>query len=194
VATPLRRVTIYRDIKMTVSNPNIKQALNIAVLTVSDTRSEDNDTSGQYLYQAAIADGHNVVDKKIVIDDKFQIRAVLSNWIATDDIQVVLVTGGTGFTARDTTPEALLPLFEKEIEGFGELFRHVSYLEIGTSTVQSRALGGMANGTAIFCIPGSTGACKTAWNGILQQQLDSTHRPCSFVVHLKDISQCPSRG
>ncbi len=194
MATPLRRVTIYRDIKMTVSNPNIKQALNIAVLTVSDTRSEDNDTSGQYLYQAAIADGHNVVDKKIVIDDKFQIRAVLSNWIATDDIQVVLVTGGTGFTARDTTPEALLPLFEKEIEGFGELFRHVSYLEIGTSTVQSRALGGMANGTAIFCIPGSTGACKTAWNGILQQQLDSTHRPCSFVVHLKDISQCPSRG
>jgi molybdenum cofactor biosynthesis protein B len=194
VATPLRRVTIYRDIEMTVSNPNIKQALNIAVLTVSDTRSEDNDTSGQYLYQAAIADGHNVVDKKIVIDDKFQIRAVLSNWIATDDIQVVLVTGGTGFTARDTTPEALLPLFEKEIEGFGELFRHVSYLEIGTSTVQSRALGGMANGTAIFCIPGSTGACKTAWNGILQQQLDSTHRPCSFVVHLKDISQCPSRG
>jgi molybdenum cofactor biosynthesis protein B len=194
VATPLRRVTIYRGIEMTVSNPNIKQALNIAVLTVSDTRSEDNDTSGQYLYQAAIADGHNVVDKKIVIDDKFQIRAVLSNWIATDDIQVVLVTGGTGFTARDTTPEALLPLFEKEIEGFGELFRHVSYLEIGTSTVQSRALGGMANGTAIFCIPGSTGACKTAWNGILQQQLDSTHRPCSFVVHLKDISQCPSRG
>ena len=179
---------------MTVSNPNIKQALNIAVLTVSDTRSEDNDTSGQYLYQAAIADGHNVADKKIVIDDKFQIRAVLSNWIATDDIQVVLVTGGTGFTARDTTPEALLPLFEKEIEGFGELFRHVSYLEIGTSTVQSRALGGMANGTAIFCMPGSTGACKTAWNGILQQQLDSTHRPCSFVVHLKDISQCPSRG
>jgi molybdenum cofactor biosynthesis protein B len=194
VATPLRRVTIYRGIEMTVSNPIIKQALNIAVLTVSDTRSEDNDTSGQYLYQAAIADGHNVVDKKIVIDDKFQIRAVLSNWIATDDIQVVLVTGGTGFTARDTTPEALLPLFEKEIEGFGELFRHVSYLEIGTSTVQSRALGGMANGTAIFCIPGSTGACKTAWNGILQQQLDSTHRPCSFVVHLKDISQCPSRG
>jgi molybdenum cofactor biosynthesis protein B len=137
VATPLRRVTIYRGIEMTVSNPNIKQALNIAVLTVSDTRSEDNDTSGQYLYQAAIADGHNVADKKIVIDDKFQIRAVLSNWIATDDIQVVLVTGGTGFTARDTTPEALLPLFEKEIEGFGELFRHVSYLEIGTSTVQS---------------------------------------------------------
>ena len=179
---------------MTMSNSITKQALNIAVLTVSDTRSEDNDTSGQYLKEAAIADGHNVIDKKIVIDDKFQIRAVVSNWIASDDIQVVLVTGGTGFTARDTTPEAMLPLFEKEIEGFGELFRHVSYLEIGTSTVQSRALAGMANGTAIFCVPGSTGACKTAWNGILTQQLDSTHRPRSFVVHLKNISNGPSKG
>ncbi|WP_299074501.1 molybdenum cofactor biosynthesis protein B [uncultured Paraglaciecola sp.] len=170
-----------------------KQALNIAVLTVSDTRSEDNDTSGQYLQQAAMADAHSVVDKKIVIDDKFQIRAVVSNWIASDDVQVVLITGGTGFTARDTTPEAMTPLFEKEIEGFGELFRHISFLEIGTSTVQSRALGGMANGTAIFCMPGSTGACKTAWNGILQQQLDASHKPCNFAVHLKDISQCTSR-
>ena len=179
---------------MTVSDPTTKQALTIAVLTVSDTRSEDNDTSGQYLYQAAKADGHIVVDKKIVIDDKFQIRAAVSNWIASQDIQVVLVTGGTGFTPRDTTPEAMLPLFEKEIEGFGELFRHVSYMEIGTSTVQSRALAGMANGTAIFCMPGSTGACKTAWNSILQQQLDSTHRPCNFVVHLKDITEYPKRG
>jgi molybdenum cofactor biosynthesis protein B len=179
---------------MTMIDSTTKQALNIAVLTVSDTRSEENDTSGQYLNQAAVADGHNVIHKKIVIDDKFQIRAVVSNWIAATNIQVVLVTGGTGFTARDTTPEAMLPLFEKEIEGFGELFRHVSYLEIGTSTVQSRALGGMANGTAIFCMPGSTGACKTAWNSILQQQLDSTHRPCNFVVHLKDITECSSRG
>lgn len=179
---------------MTMSDPAIKQALNIAVLTVSDTRSENNDTSGQYLKEAAIADGHYVIAKKIVIDDKFQIRAVVSNWIAAADIQVVLVTGGTGFTARDTTPEAMLPLFEKQIEGFGELFRHISYLEIGTSTVQSRALAGLANGTAIFCMPGSTGACKTAWNGILQQQLDSTHRPCNFVVHLKNIATCPSRG
>ena len=179
---------------MTIGNSTTKQALNIAVLTVSDTRNEDNDTSGRYLYEVAVADGHNVIDKKIVIDDKFQIRAVVSNWIASHDIQVVLITGGTGFTARDTTPEAMLPLFEKAIEGFGELFRHVSYLEIGTSTVQSRALGGMANNTAIFCMPGSTGACKTAWNGILQQQLDSTHRTCSLVVHLKDITDCSSRG
>jgi molybdenum cofactor biosynthesis protein B len=186
--------SLYQGMKMTVNKSTTKQVLNIAILTVSDTRNEYNDTSGQYLNEAAIAQGHNVMHKNIVIDDKFQIRAVVSNWIASDDIQVVLITGGTGFTARDTTPEAMLPLFEKEIEGFGELFRHVSYLEIGTSTVQSRALGGMANNTAIFCMPGSTGACKTAWNGILQQQLDSTHRPCNFVVHLKDITQCPSRG
>lgn len=180
---------------MTASNSSHKQTLNIAVLTVSDTRTEDNDTSGQYLKEAAITEGHNVIDKKIVIDDKFQIRAVVSNWIASQGVQVVLVTGGTGFTPRDTTPEAMLPLFDKTIEGFGELFRHVSYLEIGTSTVQSRALGGMANGTAIFCMPGSTGACKTAWNGILRQQLDSTHRPCNFVVHLKNIeAECSSRG
>lgn len=179
---------------MTESNSTTQQVLNIAVLTVSDTRNEETDTSGQYLQESAATAGHNIIDKKIVIDDKFQIRAVVSNWIASKDIQVVLVTGGTGFTARDTTPEAMLPLFEKEIEGFGELFRHISYLEIGTSTVQSRALAGMANGTAIFCMPGSTGACKTAWNGILQQQLDSTHRPCNFVVHLKDAhSICPSR-
>ena len=111
-------------------------------------------------------------------------------------MQVVLVTGGTGFTARDTTPEALSVLFDKEIEGFGELFRYISYTEIGTSTVQSRALGGMANGTAIFCMPGSTGACRTAWTGILQQQLNADHRPCNFIVHLKDSEAppCDSRG
>lgn len=191
----LDKTTIYQGLKMKTSDSTPKQALNIAVLTVSDTRTEENDTSGQYLNDAAIADGHNVVTKKIVIDDKFQIRAIVSNWIASNEIQVVLVTGGTGFTARDTTPEAMLPLFEKSIEGFGELFRHVSYLEIGTSTVQSRALGGMANGTAIFCMPGSTGACKTAWTSILKEQLDSTHRPCNFVVHLKDNdSECVGRG
>ncbi|WP_158968996.1 molybdenum cofactor biosynthesis protein B [Paraglaciecola sp. L3A3] len=169
--------------------------LNIAVLTVSDTRTEDNDTSGQYLVQAVIDAGHKFIEKNIVIDDKFKIRAELSNWIASDQVQVVLITGGTGFTARDTTPEAVKPLFDKDIEGFGELFRHVSFLEIGTSTVQSRALAGMANGTAIFCMPGSTGACKTAWTKILLQQLNSTHRPCNFVVHLKNVTaSCESRG
>lgn len=172
-----------------------KQALNIAVLTVSDTRTEENDTSGQYLVLAAKEDGHQVLEKHIVIDDKFKIRAVLSHWIASENIQVVLITGGTGFTKRDTTPEAVQPLFEKDIEGFGELFRHISYTEIGTSTVQSRALGGMANGTAIFCMPGSTGACRTAWTGILKEQLDSTHKPCNFAVHLKNVSiTCEPRG
>lgn len=171
-------------------------SLNIAVLTVSDTRDEDTDTSGAYLVSALETDGHNLVDKGIVKDDKYQLRATVSNWIASTDVQVILVTGGTGFTARDTTPEAISVLFDKEIEGFGELFRHISYTEIGTSTVQSRALGGMANGTAIFCMPGSTGACRTAWTGILQQQLNSTHRPCNFIVHLKDVNTvpCETRG
>lgn len=175
---------------------NEKQLLNIAVLTVSDTRTEETDTSGKYLVDSIKADGHNLVDKKIVIDDKYQLRAVVSEWIASETIQVVLTTGGTGFTARDTTPEALSVLFDKEIEGFGELFRHISYLEIGTSTVQSRALAGMANKTAVFCMPGSTGACKTAWNGILQEQLDSTHKPCNFVDHLKANIEpgCTTRG
>jgi len=173
-----------------------QQSLKIAVLTVSDTRNELSDTSGAYLVEALQASGHTLLEKVIVKDDKYQLRAIVSKWIASADVQVVLVTGGTGFTLRDTTPEALERLFDKQIEGFGELFRHISYLEIGTSTVQSRALGGMANGTAIFCMPGSTGACKTAWKGILQQQLDSSHRPCNFVDHLKstDSAPCESRG
>lgn len=161
------------------------QALNIAVLTVSDTRDEETDTSGRYLAEAVNEAGHNLVAKKIVKDDKYQLRAVVSQWIADEGVQVVITTGGTGFTARDTTPEALSILFDKQIEGFGELFRHISYLEIGTSTVQSRALGGMANKTAVFCLPGSTGACKTGWNGILKEQLNSEHKPCHFVGHLK---------
>lgn len=170
-------------------------ALNIAVLTVSDTRDETTDTSGGYLKGAIIEAGHNLVTKKIVKDDKYQLRSVVSQWIASDDVQVVLCTGGTGFTERDTTPEALSVLFDKQIEGFGELFRHISYLEIGTSTVQSRALAGMANKTAIFCMPGSTGACKTAWNGILLEQLNQLHKPCNFVTHLKPTAQnCKTRG
>lgn len=170
--------------------------LNVAVLTVSDTRDEETDTSGRYLVQAATDAGHNVLEKRICIDDKYQLRAIVSKWIAGTDVQVVISTGGTGFTARDTTPEALFCLFDKEVEGFGELFRHISYQEIGTSTVQSRCLAGMANGTGIFCLPGSTGACKTGWEGILKEQLDSTHRPCNFVVHLKQTADtvCPSRG
>ncbi len=158
--------------------------LNIAVLTVSDTRNEDTDTSGRYLAEALTEAGHKLADKKIVIDDVYQIRAILSNWIADPSIDCVISTGGTGFTARDNTPEAVSVLFDKDIEGFGELFRHISYTEIGTSTVQSRALGGFANKTVIFCVPGSTNACKTAWQKILLEQLNSTHKPCNFVPHI----------
>lgn len=159
--------------------------LSIAVLTVSDTRSEDTDTSGQYLAEVLRAAGHRIADKKIVPDDIYQLRAAVSHWIADDTIQVVLATGGTGFSGRDSTPEALAPLFDKHIEGFGELFRAVSHEEIGSSTIQSRALAGLANNTLICCMPGSTGACRTAWENILSEQLDARHRPCNFVNHLK---------
>jgi len=155
--------------------------LGIAVLTVSDTRSEDNDTSGDFLCEAAVAAGHQLVERQIVKDDIYQIRAVISAWIADANVAAVLVTGGTGFSGRDSTPEAVVPLFDKQIEGFGELFRFLSYEEIGSSTIQSRALGGFANSTVIFCMPGSTGACKTAWNRILSEQLDSRHKPCNYV-------------
>lgn len=157
--------------------------LNIAVLTVSDTRNEQTDTSGNYLVEAISDAGHNVVSKEIVIDDKYKLRELVSKWIADEQINTIISTGGTGFTGRDTTPEALSVLFDKNIEGFGELFRHISYTEIGTSTVQSRAFAGIANNTGIFCLPGSTGACETGWNGILKEQLDSRHRPCNFVGH-----------
>ena len=155
--------------------------LRIAVLTVSDTRTQANDTSGRFLLEAAQAEGHSVVASDIVRDDIYQIRARVSAWIAADDVQVILITGGTGFSGRDSTPEAIAPLFDKRIEGFGEMFRQLSWQEIGSSTVQSRALAGLGNNTAVFSMPGSTGDCKTAWHGILREQLDSRHKPCNFV-------------
>ncbi|MBH2758270.1 molybdenum cofactor biosynthesis protein B [Serratia ureilytica] len=157
----------------------------IAILTVSDSRGAAEDTSGQYLQEAAQEAGHQVVDRAIVKDHIYQIRARVSAWIADDNVQAVLITGGTGFTARDNTPEALLPLFDREVEGFGELFRMVSYEEIGTATIQSRALAGLANRTVIFAMPGSTRACRTAWERIIEEQLDARHRPCNFQPHLK---------
>lgn len=157
--------------------------LNIAVLTVSDTRTLDSDTSGQYLVEQLQQCGHHLAARDIVIDDIYQMRATVSTWIANAEVHAVICTGGTGFTSRDNTPEALSPLFEKCIDGFGELFRQLSYDDIGTSTVQSRAVGGFANQTVIFCLPGSTGACRTGWEGILKEQLDSRHRPCNFVAH-----------
>ena len=159
--------------------------LNVAVLTVSDTRTPDTDTSGAFLEEALLAAGHHIADRQIVIDDVYQLRAIVSRWIADPEVEVVLTTGGTGFSGRDSTPEALLPLFDKTIDGFGEVFRAISLTEIGSSTVQSRALAGMANGTVIFCMPGSTGACRTAWEGVLRDQLDSEHRPCNFVGVLR---------
>ncbi len=159
--------------------------MNVAVLTVSDTRTIETDTSGQYLVDQLSEAGHNLAARDIVIDDVYLMRAIVSKWIADPSIHAIISTGGTGFTGRDSTPEALAPLFDKAIDGFGELFRQVSYEDIGTSTVQSRALGGMANQTVIFCVPGSTGACRTAWEGILNEQLDSRHRPCNFVAHTR---------
>lgn len=158
--------------------------LNICVLTVSDTRNEENDTSGQSLFDALSDANHNLFSRNLVKDDIYQIRSVVSQWIFDREVQVVLITGGTGFSGRDSTPEAILPLLDKEVVGFGELFRQVSFDEIGTSTIQSRALAGLANKTLIFCLPGSTGACKTAWGKIIEPQLNSTTRPCNFVGQL----------
>jgi molybdopterin adenylyltransferase len=155
--------------------------LNIALLTVSDTRTEADDASGALLRDRALAAGHRVVAKEIVRDDVYQLRAVLSRWIADPQVQVVISTGGTGVTGRDSTPEALAPLLDKTLEGFGELFRSLSFAEIGTSTIQSRALAGLANGTFLFCVPGSSGACRTAWDNILGPQLDHRTRPCNFA-------------
>jgi molybdenum cofactor biosynthesis protein B len=166
---------------MASGNEGDAQQLSVAVLTVSDTRSLQNDTSGDFLVEALQAAGHSAAARAIVRDDVYQIRAVLSAWIADIAIDAVLVTGGTGFSGRDSTPEAVQPLFDKGIDGFGEVFRALSYAEIGSSTVQSRALAGFANNTVIFCMPGSTGACKTAWNGLIREQLDNRHRPCNFV-------------
>ena len=159
----------------------MSEGLNVAVLTVSDTRTKDTDTSGQFLETSLLDSGHTLADRTIVIDDVYQIRARLSAWIADATVNAVLVTGGTGFSGRDSTPEAVSPLFDKTIEGFGEVFRALSFDEIGSSTIQSRAIAGLANRTAIFCMPGSTGACKTAWNGLIRDQLDAAHRPCNFV-------------
>ena len=158
-------------------------SINVAVLTVSDTRTLENDSSGQYLAKQVVELGHTLVAQEIVVDDIYLLRAQVSQWIADPEIHAIISTGGTGFTGRDSTPEALTPLFDKQIDGFGELFRHLSLDDIGTPTVQSRALGGMANKTVIFCLPGSTGACRTGWEGILKEQLDSRHRPCNFVPH-----------
>lgn len=168
--------------------------LGISVLTVSDTRGFDRDGSGDLLSERLSEAGHALVERRIVPDDIYRIRAVVSKWVVRDDIQVILVNGGTGFTVRDTTPEALAPLFDRAIDGYGELFRQLSFDSIGTSTVQSRAVGGVANRTLIFAMPGSPKACATAWDGILESQLDARTRPCNFVAMvLPEQPACQSR-
>lgn len=163
-------------------NPDVEFIpLNIAIMTVSDSRTEETDTAGKTLVDRLTEAGHQLAEKKIVVDNRYAIREVLSRWIADSEIQAVITTGGTGLTGRDITPEAVSPLFDKEIEGFGELFRSLSYQTIKTSTMQSRALAGLANGTPIFSLPGSPGACRDGWDGIIVHQLDRRHRPCNLV-------------
>ncbi len=153
----------------------------IAVLTMSDTRDLSQDKSGDTLAKMIAEDGHVLADRKLVKDDVAAIRGIVEGWIKDPMIDVVITTGGTGFTGRDVTPEAVKPLFEKEVDGFSVVFHMISYEKIGTSTIQSRACAGVAHGTYIFCLPGSPGACKDAWGGILKWQLDNRHRPCNFV-------------
>ena len=153
----------------------------IAVLVVSDSRTEKTDKSGRLLAQRVEQAGHRLLDKRIVPDDIYQIRAAVSAWCIDDEVQAVLATGGTGVTGRDGTPEAIMPLLDKVIEGFGELFRQISFAEIGTSSLQSRAAAGVCNGTYIFSLPGSAGACATAWDKLISHQLDYRTRPCNLV-------------
>ncbi len=159
--------------------------LNIAVLCVSDSHSRtlEEDSSGQYLADSLVEAGHHLADRQLITDDIYQIRAVISGWIADPNVHAVITTGGTGFFIRDSMPEAVSVLFDKSIDGFGEMFRLLSKDDIGMSTIQSRAIAGMANGTGIFCLPGSTGACRTGWNDILKEQFDNRTRPCNFVAH-----------
>ena len=156
--------------------------LNLCVLTVSDSRTLAEDSSGDYLAAALGESGHSLAERALLPDDRYRLRALVSRWIADDQVDGVLVTGGTGFTGRDSTPEALIPLLDKQMPGFGELFRAISFDEIGTSTLQSRAFAGLANGTFVFALPGSTSACRTAWEKIIHAQLDARTRPCNLAT------------
>jgi molybdopterin adenylyltransferase len=168
------------------NNIDRSNGLRIAVLTVSDTRDIKSDLSGKCLLDKLQMSGHTLTARAIVQDDIYQLRSVVSQWIASEQVQVILLTGGTGFSNRDNTPQAVIPLFDKEILGFGELFRSLSYTEIGTATIQSRATAGYANNTAIFCLPGSPKACRTAWDKIIEAQLESSNAPCNLVPRLMD--------
>ena len=159
--------------------------LDVAVLTVTDSRSREEDSSGDYLAAALQAAGHRLAERALLPNDRYALRALVSRWIAEPSVQVVLVNGGTGFYAHNQTPEALGVLFDQQIEGFGELFRQLSFAELGSASLQSWALAGLANGTLIFCLPGSTGACQLGWEKLIREQLDASTRPCNFVPHLR---------
>ncbi len=171
-----------------MSKEKVFTPLNVAVLTVSDSRTLEQDTSGQYLADSLQDAGHNLADRQLITDDIYKIRAVISGWIADPEVHAVITTGGTGFYIRDSMPEAVSVLFDKKIDGFGEMFRLISKDEIGMSTIQSRAIAGMANNTVIFCLPGSSGACRTGWTKIIKEQLDSRTGPCNFVPHLMRVN------
>ena len=168
--------------------------LAIAVLTVSDTRSLAEDRSGDTLVERLTKAGHRLGDRSVVTDDVAAIRAKVEAWIADPAIDVIITTGGTGFTGRDVTPEAIEPLFEKRMDGFSAIFHRISYDKIGTSTIQSRAIGGVASATYLVVLPGSPGACKDAWDGILAAQLDYRHRPCNFVEIMPRLDEHLKRG
>lgn len=163
--------------------------LSLCVLTVSDTRTAENDTSGDYLVGALAEAGHRLHERRIVRDDRYAMRAIVAGWIAEPQVHGVLITGGTGFTGRDSTPEAVAPLLDKEMPGFGELFRAISFEEIGTSSLQSRAFAGLSNHTFVFCLPGSTSACKTVWEKLLRAQLDARTRPCNLAGLLPRLGE-----
>jgi molybdenum cofactor biosynthesis protein B len=166
----------------------------IAVMTVSDTRTRENDTSGDVLAARVLDAGHVIVDRVIVPDDAGRIAGQLLKWIADPEIDVVISTGGTGLTGRDVTPEAFRSVFEKEIDGFSAIFHRISYDKIGTSTIQSRACAGVSKGTYLFALPGSPGAVKDGWDGILKQQLDYRHKPCNFIEIMPRLEEHRSRG
>ena len=172
-----------------MADSRLFKPLNIAVLTVSDTRSDADDSSGKLLADRLQASGHNFYGKQIVADNTYQIRVMLSEWIVSANVDVVLTTGGTGVTGKDGTPEAAAVLFDKTLEGFGEVFRELSYHDIGTSAIQSRAIAGVANATYIFCLPGSKGACKLAWDKLISFQLDYRTLPCNLVELIPRLNE-----
>ena len=165
----------------------VMKSLRIAVVTVSDTRTEETDRSGAVLVERLVSAGHSLCHKSIIKDDVYQLRAEVSRLIADPGVQAIVMTGGTGFTPRDNTQKAIQPLFDVSIDGFGELFRQLSHAEIGSSTIQSRAFAGIANNVIVFCLPGSPGACATGWDRVIAEQLDSRHKPCNFVDKLKVV-------